>query len=324
MREPAAGGHPKNERFGAGLPPTPAALPADRLYRPADLSALSFETTAEIEPIEGLVGQQRALDAISFATRIKKPGFNLFVIGPSGARMQQAVEAVLQEAGRKKARPADWVYVNNFAEPHKPIAIALPAGRALPFRDAMHALIDDLKTGLPALFESEDYQSRRGVIDQAFQAKQGEAFSALRDKAAGQGIAILRTPMGFALAPMREGQVVPPDEFNAWPEAKRHEVQQTIEVLEKDLEHVVHQIPQWEKERRDKVRKLNREMAMFAVSQTIEEAKAKFIDVPRIVERLDAVRGDLVDNVGMFVVKTEGGENELPEPRLGGQRKSTS
>ena len=95
-------------------------------------------------------------------------------------------------------------------------------------------------------------------------------------------------------------------------------MQQTIEVLEKDLEHVVHQIPQWEKERRDKVRKLNRETAMFAVSQTIEEAKAKFINVPRIVERLDAVRGDLVDNVGMFVVKTEGGENELPEPRLGG------
>jgi hypothetical protein len=132
MRELAAGGHPPEDGPGAGLPPAPAALPADRLYRAADLSALSFETTAEVEPIEGLVGQQRALDAISFGTRIEKPGFNLFVIGPSGARMQQAVETVLQEAARKKTRPSDWVYVNNFAETHNPIAIALPAGARRP------------------------------------------------------------------------------------------------------------------------------------------------------------------------------------------------
>ena len=232
--------------------------------------------------------------------------------------MQQAVETVLQQAAQTKPRPADWVYVNNFSEPHRPIGISLPAGRAVQFRDAMHALIDDLKTALPAVFESEDYQTRRGAVDQAFQAKQGEAFSALRDKAAGKNIAILRTPMGFALVPMRNGQVVPPDEFNTWPETERQAVQDTIRALEPDLEHIVRQLPQWEKERRDEVRKLNRETAMFAVSQMIDEAKAKFTDIARIVAHLDAVRGDLVDNVAMFVAKTEGEESEAPEPRLGG------
>ena len=279
---------------------------------------MSFETTAEIEPIDGLVGQERAHAAIRFGARIEKPGFNLFVIGPAGARMQQAVETVLQQAAQTKPRPADWVYVNNFSEPHRPIGISLPAGRAVQFRDAMHALIDDLKTALPAVFESEDYQTRRGAVDQAFQAKQGEAFSALRDKAAGKNIAILRTPMGFALVPMRNGQVVPPDEFNTWPETERQAVQDTIRALEPDLEHIVRQLPQWEKERRDEVRKLNRETAMFAVSQMIDEAKAKFTDIARIVAHLDAVRGDLVDNVAMFVAKTEGEESEAPEPRLGG------
>jgi len=190
-----------------------AALAADRLYRAADLSSLSFRTTAEIEPIDGLVGQQRAADAIGFGARVRKPGFNLFVIGSSEARMQQAVEGALRKAAGERPTPPDWVYVNNFREPHKPIAIGLPAGRSLQFRDAMRELVDDLKTALPAVFESEDYQRRREAIEQGFQAKQGEAFSALRDKAAEKSIVILRTPLGFALAPAPDGKVVPPDEF---------------------------------------------------------------------------------------------------------------
>jgi len=316
MREPDPGGRP--DAVSADLVGAPAPLPVERLYRPADLSAMAFETTADIEPIEGLVGQERAHTAIRFGARIEKPGFNLFVIGPAGARMQQAVKTVLQQEASTKTRPADWVYINNFAEPHKPISIGLPAGRAVPFRDAMHELIDDLKTALPAVFESEDYQTRRGAIDQTFQAKQGEAFSALRDKAAGKNIAILRTPMGFALVPTRNGQVVPPDEFNTWPEAERQAVQDTIRTMEKDLERIVRQLPQWEKEHRDELRKLNRDTAMFAVSQIIDEAKAKFTDIARIVAHLDAVRDDLVDNVAMFVGKSEGEEGEAPAPRLGG------
>ena len=170
------------------------------------------------------------------------------------------------------------------------MAIELPTGRAGAFRDALRTLVDDLKTALPAVFESEDYQTRRGAIDQAFQSKQGEAFAALHEKAAAKDIIILRTPMGFALAPARNGQPVPPDEFRTWPEPKRKEIQSIIEEIEKSLEHVVHQLPQWEKERRDEVRKLNRETAKFAIGQFIDTAKAHFADIPKILAHLEAIR----------------------------------
>ena len=284
-------------------------LPPERLYRPADLSALSFKTTADLEPEEGFVGQARALDAIEFGTRIGKPGFNLFVIGPNGMRAQRAVERVLQEAvAGERRRPSDWVYVNNFDDARKPVAIELPAGRAGEFRDGMHTLIDDLRTTLPAVFESEDYQTRRGAIDQAFQSKQGDAFAALHEKAAAKDIIILRTPMGFALAPARDRQPVPPEEFRTWPEAKRKETQATIEELEKDLEHIVRQLPQWETERRDEIRKLNRETTKVAIGQFIETAKARFSDIPKVLSHLEAIRADLIENVAMFVIKSEGDE----------------
>ncbi len=292
----------------AGLPAPPRPLSSEQLYRAADLSALAFETTAEIEPADGLSGQQRALDAIEFGTRVGKPGFNLFVVGPNGMRAQGAVKRVLEDLAGERRTPSDWVYVNNFSDPRRPVAIELPACRAGELRDAMHRLIDDLKTALPAVFASEDYQTRRGAIDQAFQAKQGEAFTALRDKAAAKNIVILRTPMGFALAPARGGEPIPPDEFQKWPEEKRRETAATIEALEKDLEHVMRHLPQWETERRDEVRRLNQETAKFAIGQFIETAKARFTDVPKVVTHLDSIFTDLIENVAMFVAKSEGDE----------------
>jgi lon-related putative ATP-dependent protease len=111
--------------------------------------------------------------------------------------------------------------------------------------------------------------------------------------------------------------VIPPDEFGTWPEEKRREVQKIIEVFEKDLEHIIHQIPQWEKQRRDDVRQLNRDTAKYAVDQLIEEAKAAFKDIPRVVQHIETVRTDLVENVAMFVTKSEDDENETSEFRRG-------
>jgi lon-related putative ATP-dependent protease len=293
------------------------ALEPGRLYRPTDPAALAFDTTAELEPIDGFIGQARASEAIRFATKITRTGFNLFVIGPNGARMPDALKAVLAEEARARPSPSDWVYVNNFVDPERPSAIALPAGRARRFQEAMHKLIDDLNTALPAVFQSEDYQTRHSAIDEAFQRKQAEAFATVREKAAARNIAILRTPVGFALAPTQNGQVVPPDEFNAWPEAKRREVQEIIEALEKDLEQVVRQIPQWEKQRRDELRQLNRDSAKYAVDQLIDETKADFGDIARVLAHIETVRADLVENVAAFIVKADDEENVLPVARPG-------
>ena len=123
--------------------------------------------------------------------------------------------------------------------------------------------------------------------------------------------------MGFALAPAKDRQVVPP--MNSTPGRKKRSARSktTIETLERDLEHVVMQLPKWEKDRRDETRKLNRETANFAIGQSIEEAKEKFADLPRIVEHLEAVRADLVDKVGMFVVRKEGEEGQPIDSRIG-------
>jgi AAA domain len=232
--------------------------------------------------------------------------------------MSEAVQTVLCEAAERRESPPDWVYVNNFVDATKPVAIDLPTGRAPKFNTAMRSLIEDLKTAVPAVFQSEDYQRRRGAIDENFRKQQAEAFSSLRDKAGENSIVILRTPFGFALAPAVNGEVVPPEQFSTWPEAKRRETEALIGVLEKDLEHIVHQLPQWEKQRRDEIRSLNRETARFAVGQLIDETKAKFGDLPRILAHLEAVRTDLIENIPFFIAPFQVRSATVQHRRHGG------
>ena len=283
-----------------GIAP-PAALPVAQLYRRADLSALAFETTADLPPINGLEGQARAHDALTFGTGIDVRGFNIFAIGAGAARLQQAMRPMLEAAARERPCPSDWVYVNNFATPHRPIAIRLPAARAPAFHDAMHHLIDDLKIAVPAVFEGEDYQTRRSAIEQAIRTKNEEAFTALGDRAGTRGLVIVRTPMGFAVAPAKDGQVIPPEEFNTWTEEKRREVQHAVQETENELEQTLRTIPRLEKERRDATRALNQETARVAIAPSIEETKAPFADMPKVLEYLETVRENLIDSVPLFI-----------------------
>ena len=300
------------------LPKGVQALRADQLYRRSDLSALHFSTTDDLEAVDGLAGQDRAVEAFHFGAKIRSPGFNLCVIASEGARMQQAIKERLDAIAPRERKPSDWVYVNNFAEPHRPVAIELPPGRALALRDAMHELIEDLKATIPAAFESSDFQTRRAAIDEAAQKKQEEAFAALRDKAAGQNVAILRTPNGFALTPMRDGQVVEPDEFAAWTEERKKAVHDAIERIEPELEATLRSIPRWDKERREEARKLERETVQVAVAQTIEEAKSGFLDLDRVQQHFETIHRDLVDNAGLFVLPIPESEVESARTRPGG------
>ena len=276
-------------------------LPAESLYRPADLEGLQFATTTELEPLSGLLVQPRASDAIAFGTGIPNTGFNIFVTGASGARLQETLRASLAEAARSRPPPRDWVYVHNYAAPHRPKAIPLPPRGAPDFRNALRTLIDDVRISLGAVFESEDYQKRRSSIEQSIQAKNERAFAALSEKAMERNVALLRTPMGFGMAPVRNGRVVQSAEFKEWPEDEQRTIRAAIEELEKELEQTLRSVPRLEKEQREAVRALDRETAAITIAPLFEEVKAPFAALPDVLAHIEAMRADVLENLQAFV-----------------------
>jgi lon-related putative ATP-dependent protease len=289
--------------------PTPHPLAVSELRRTVDPATLGFKSTSELEPILGLIGQERALKAIQFGTNIKSHDFNVFVLGPAASGKSTAVRHYLERKAAEVAAPPDWVYVNNFETPNQPLAIKQPSGRARALAKGMIGAIDELRNTLPAMFEGEDYQARRRAIDEEFRSSQEEALEALNKKAQAQNIAVLRTPTGFAMAPMHEGKIVKPEVFNTLPEAMRREVEQKIEALQKELETILERVPKADKQRRTKTSELNEEVAQVAVREALDDLAAAFSDQDEVVEFLNAAGRDLIRNVGLFLMQS----GEQPE-----------
>ena len=280
------------------------ALPPDSLYRRCDPSSLSFRTTEELPDLTELPGQTRAIEAARFGIGIKRPGYHLFALGGPGTGKHVMMREFLARAATTAPSPLDLCYVNNFADPQKPLALRLPTGMAVKLRTDMEDLIRDLRSAIPALFESDDYRSRRQVIDNEFKQRQEAAFEKLQERGKAKNLALVRTPVGFAVAPVRNGTVMSPEDFEKLPEDMQRQVQADMERLQNELEQTIQQMPIWGKERRDRVRDLNRDVTMFAVGHAINELKARYRDFEDITRYLAAVQQDIIEHADVFRAAT--------------------
>lgn len=191
----------------------PSRLTAEALYRPCTLEGLHFETTAELEELPSMVGQQRAREAVELSVGVRRPGYNLFVLGPPGVGKRSLVREMLQARAATEPAPPDWCYVNNFKQPHRPRALQLPCGHGVKLRRDMEQFVEELRASIPAMFESEEYRTRAEQIDAQISEQQEKIFVDLGQESSREGIALLHTPAGFSLAPMRNGEVMSPEEY---------------------------------------------------------------------------------------------------------------
>ncbi len=280
-------------------------LPPDALYRRCDPSTLPFHSTKELEDLVEVPGQDRALAALNFGVGIRQPGYNLYALGASGAGRHRTIRDYLERIAVDGVVPPDLCYVNNFDQPYRPVLLQTPQGTAGRLRDDVARLIEDLQSAIPAIFESEAYRTRHQAFDEEFKQRQETAFEGLQAKAKEKSIALIRTPMGLALAPVSEGEVIPAEAFRKLPEDRQHRIQQELEALQGELEQIVRKFPEWDKERRDKIRGLNREVTMLAVAHGIEELRSRYSALADIVAFLNALQKDIIRNADAFLVDGE-------------------
>jgi len=92
-------------------------LKPDQLRKVCLPESLPFDATDELTPLEEIVAQARAVQAIGFGVGIRGAGFNLFVLGAPGTGKTTAIKRFLAREASKLPTPPDWCYVNNFADP---------------------------------------------------------------------------------------------------------------------------------------------------------------------------------------------------------------
>ena len=281
------------------------ALSPEVLYTRCDPKQFGFKTTEELTPLEETLGQGRAIAAVQFGVGIKHEGYNLFCLGPTGIGKHSFIRHFLDETASQQPTPSDWCYVNNFDEAQKPHMIELPAGVASALQADIDHLVDELRSTIPAAFESDDYRARKQVIEDEVKERQGKAFEELRRKAQEKGIAVVRTPTGIVFAPMKDGDILGPEEFEKLPETERQRIEAEITNLRQEVGNFMSQLPVAERQGREKLRELNREVTNFAVGNLIDEIRQNYATLSQVIAHLDAIERDVIENVDEFLSSPE-------------------
>ncbi len=284
----------------------PRRLSAAELCRRCDPARFDFATTADLAELPDVPGQARAVEAIRFGIGIGREGFNLYAMGPEGLGRHTAVRRLLEAQAAAREAPHDWCYVFNFETPQKPDAMKLPPGRAAQLRDEMARLVEDLRAGIPAAFETDEYRRRRQEIESGLAERQDQKVGAIGERAREQGIALLRTPAGFGFAPIHKDGVMSPQEFQKLPEAEQKRLEAAIAALQEELEAVIHEVPKWRREAQRKLRELNRQVTRAAVNSLIEDLKTEYAALPEVAKYLADVQEDVLDHADYFQQAKDG------------------
>ena len=246
--------------------PNSQEIPPEQLRWRLDPAGLPFETTAQLEPLDAVVGQDRGMESLRFGMGMARKGYNIFVTGEPGLGRLSAVKRLLLEFSKTDRIPDDLCYVNNFKRPEAPVLLRFKAGGGAAFKKDLHEFMENLKREVPQLFESEEYIARKNEIMEVHEKKVLEFYNSVEEKVKNTGLAVVRMQIGpftrpdvlpvidnepkrmLDLETMVENGRFPREEFERL-KAKRAEIKdevdhivQEVRALQKDVEHTLEDV----------------------------------------------------------------------------------
>jgi len=292
---------------------SPSATP----LTPADLrwscdpASLGFASTDELPPLDLVLGQDRAVQAIRFAMGMRHTGYNLFALGSAGVGKHHVLRRFLEEEASRWPVPDDWCYVHSLADENAPLALRLPPGEGPRLRDELAALVVELKAAIPAAFESEDYLNRRQVIHDQAEKAEDQAFEAVKQLAREHDLVIIRAPGGVVLAPVQNGEVMPNERFETLGPEDQKRIEANLALMHDPVNEAIRRLPALKKRYREAVLQLDQEVSAAAVGPAFAELRARW-SPEEVLDWLGALERDVVANAGRFLPEESDEDEEGP------------
>ncbi len=275
--------------------PQHAPLAAEQLFCACDPGALGFETSDTLPELDAADLHGRAVEAIRLGLDIGAEGYNLFVLGDTGSGRHAIVTRLLEAERHDGPPPADWCYVWNFDEASHPRLLRLPCGRGPAFRDDMQRFVEELIPAIAAVFESDEYRNRIEALQEEAKQREETALRQLGDEAQTLGVALLRTPHGFAFLPMKDADsTLSQEEFAKLPEDRQHELGEHITTLRERMHLLMNEFPRWRRELQNRIRDAGRDALGATVTHMIDELRPRYADLPDVGAHLDNVLKDII------------------------------
>ena len=276
-----------------------------------DPKIFKFKNTSEIKPLDTVIGQERAVQAIDFGLNMADPGYNIFVTGLASTGKSTIVRDLVNKHAKRLPTPNDLCLVNNFKDEFRPKAIVVPPGTAIQFSKKMKRAIDSLKKELPEVFEDDAYLKKLSKLKNIFSQQQHALFEKLEAFAARKNLHIEQSETDFQTIPLVNGQQITPEEFNALPAKARAKIEENLLSVQAEIEATAVEMDKNNLALHADIEKLMDAYALSTVKKRLDPMRKEFKACEDIVAHLNTVQEHIVENFHLFIPQNKA---ETPPP----------
>ena len=255
-----------------------------------------YQNTSEIEPLDEILGQERAIDAMEVGLKIENSAYNIYVSGHSGTGKTTYTLKALEEYSKNKTKHKDWCYVYNFEHPRDPIAIGLDIGMGKIFKKDMDKLIEALLDELKDAFESEDYEIGKNQLLESYDIEKESLLKEIKKYGEDRGFKLKNSKLGMVFVPLDEKYE---DDLS----------DEEFYKIKRELEHMaiqtVYKIRDIEDEAKEALLQLEEEIGTFVIDPHFEELEDKYYKYDKVIDYLENVRDDILENIFLFYLDEE-------------------
>ena len=287
-------------------------LKVEDLRCACDPVVFKFKSTADLDPLEDVIGQKRAVQAIDFGLNMESPGYNIFVTGQAGTGKTTIVNDIVGRFASELPIPDDWCMVNNFQDKYRPRAMRIPPGKATLFSKQMSRLVDVLKTRLPQAYDDKAFQEQQAAVREIYRGKEKEILSNVADMAGEKSLAISRTSEGYQVIPLVDGKPITNKDFSSLPDAEQKKLEAEMQVIQDGLKATVGEVNTVRQEMSTELEALVGQVAERVVTERMAYLVDTYKDCETITAYLEEVKEDLIENVEDFLSQDEE-ENPVKE-----------
>ena len=275
-------------------------LKATSLKNSFNIDSLKFNTTEEVEPFNGIIGQERALEAIKSAMQIPQKGFNLYISGTLGIGKTAYALSVVNTLSEKMPVPKDYCYINNFENPLEPIAVALEPGEGMEFKQDMNRFINSITTRINKELTGDMYEKEKKTIIDRYKRAKENIMREFDKSTYEKGFKVRNTENGIYFSPVHNGVVLDEKSFKVLDEkTKKYFEEKSPEIQEQTLQ-VLKEIDALDKKCEQVLKEWENNLATFAVTQCMSDLKIKYKKNLKIQNFLYSIQSDVVKNVDLF------------------------
>ena len=274
-----------------------------------NVDSLQFTTTDEVEPFNGIIGQERALEAIKSAMQIPQKGFNLYIAGTLGIGKTAYALSVVNSLSEKLPVPQDYCYINNFENPNEPIAVCLAPGEGMEFKQDMNRFINSIITRINKELTGDMYEKEKKTIVDRYKRAKENLMREFDKSTFEKGFKVRNTENGIYFSPVHNGVVLDEKSFKVLDEkTKKYFEEKSPEIQEQTLQ-VLKELDALDKKCEQVLKEWENNLATFAVTQCMSDLKIKYKKNLKIQNFLYSIQSDVVENVEFF--KKDNAEKDL-------------